>query len=150
METVTLARAEEAVIANLLKAFGQDMLQEAADELLGGEGAGFPVAGGAVTVAKGDLALLEFEDTVVGESDPEDIRGQILEGGLARADRLTMDDPVLSPDRGGNLVDQISLAKAARNLARKRRERGLTWTKKALRARRQACPSADRPPPGTR
>ena len=74
------------------------MLQETADELLGGQGAGFPVTGGAVAVAESDLTLLEFEDTLVGESDAEDIRSQILERRLAGANGLTVDDPLLPPD----------------------------------------------------
>ena len=103
-QPMTLARAEETVVADLLKTFGQDVLQEATDELLGGQATCFAVAAGAVAVAKGDLAVLEFEDTVVGESDAEDIRGQVLQSGLTRADRLTMDDPLLPPGRWRNLV----------------------------------------------
>jgi hypothetical protein len=38
-------RAEEAVVAHFDEAFGQDVLQEAADELLGGKGAGSEFAG---------------------------------------------------------------------------------------------------------
>jgi len=104
VETVTLARAKEAVIADFLEGFGQDVLQETTDELLGGQGARFPMAGGAVTVAESDLALLKFEDTSVGESDAKNIRGQIPERCLTGADRLAVDDPFLAPDLGRNLL----------------------------------------------
>jgi hypothetical protein len=35
LELLSLLRAEEAIVADLLEAVGQDMLEEAADELLG-------------------------------------------------------------------------------------------------------------------
>jgi hypothetical protein len=35
VEAVALARAEQAIIANLLKTFGQDVRQEATDKFLG-------------------------------------------------------------------------------------------------------------------
>jgi hypothetical protein len=104
VEAVTLAGAEEAVIADFLETLGQDVLQETTDELLGREGAGFAVAGGAVTVTESDLTLLKFEDTAIGEGDAKDIRSQILEGRLAGADRLTVNDPLLPPDLGRNLL----------------------------------------------
>jgi hypothetical protein len=36
----TLSDAQEAIVAHLDKAFGQDMLQEAMDELFSGQGTG--------------------------------------------------------------------------------------------------------------
>ena len=116
---MTLTGTEETVIADFLEAFGQDVLQETTDELLGGQGAGFPVAGGAVAVTKGDLTLLKFKDTPVGESDPKDIRGQILEGGLTGSHWLAMDDPRLSPDLGRNLLDQVCLLQGGPKLGPK-------------------------------
>ena len=118
-QPITLARAEETVVADLLKTFGQDVLQEATDELLGGEGAGLPAAGGAVTVAERDLTLLKFKDTPIGEGDAKNIGSQILEGRLTRADRLTVDDPRLPPDRGGDLVEQLGLLQGSAKLGPK-------------------------------
>jgi hypothetical protein len=95
------------------------VLQEAPDEFLGGQGAAFPTAGGTSAVTESDLAILEFEKAGVGEGDPKDIGCQILEGGLPRADWLTMDHPVLSPDLGGDLVEQVSLDQDGPELAAK-------------------------------
>ena len=135
VEPVTLAGGEEAVVANFLEALGQEVLQEAADELLGGEGAGLPVAGGAVAVAKGDLTLVQFEDTVVGEGHPEDVRGQIVEGGLTGANRLAMDDPVLPPGRGWGLVKQLGLAQSGPELGSKEAGQGFDVDKKGITSR---------------
>jgi hypothetical protein len=118
-QPMTLARAEETVVADLLKTFGQDVLQEATDELLGGEGAGFPAAGGAVTVAERDLTLLKFKDTPIGEGDAKNIGSQILEGRLTGANRLTVDDPGLPPDRGRDLVEQFGLLQGSAKLGPK-------------------------------
>src|SRR5499427_3042017 len=54
----------EAEIANLVQAFGQDVLQEAAHELLSIEGAGAPAVGLAMLVAEGNGVLVERDDAI--------------------------------------------------------------------------------------
>ena len=54
-----LARAEEAVVAHLAEAFGQDVLQEAADEVERVQGTGVTLAGARVGVDEGDLVVFE-------------------------------------------------------------------------------------------
>ena len=71
LESVPLLRAEEAIVAQLGEAVGQDMLEEAADELLGRQGREFLSFGLAILITKGDLAVLEVEDTVVAEGHAE-------------------------------------------------------------------------------
>jgi hypothetical protein len=102
-QAVTLTGTEQAVIAHLLKPFRQDVLQEAPDELFRRQGAAFPVTTVALSIAKGDLTVVHFEDTVVAESHSKDVRGQILQGGLTDADRLAVGHPLLSPDMSGHL-----------------------------------------------
>jgi len=92
-----LPGAEEAVVAQLGEAVGQDMLKEAADELRGRQGGDLLGFGLAVLVSKGDLAVFKFEDAIVAEGYPKEIRGQIFEHGLSAAGRLTVHDPVLLP-----------------------------------------------------
>jgi hypothetical protein len=65
---------------------------------LGGQGGHSLLVGFPVLIAKGDLTVLEFEEAVVAEGHAEDIGGEIFQGGLATADRLTIDDPILLPD----------------------------------------------------
>jgi len=57
----------------------------------------------AVLITKGDLAVFELEEAVVAEGHAEDIGSEIFQGGLAAADRLTIDDPILVPDLRGQL-----------------------------------------------
>ena len=100
----TLGGAEEAEIAHLHKAPGQDMLEETVDELFGGEGAELELAGIGRAVAKSDLIVFEFYQAAVADGDPEDIGGQVLEGSASIADRFAVDDPLLLPDGGGDIV----------------------------------------------
>jgi hypothetical protein len=50
-----------------------------------------------ILIAKGELTVVELENAVVAEGHAEDVGGEIFQGGLAAADRLTVDDPVLCP-----------------------------------------------------
>ena len=54
-EPLSVARAEEAIVTNFDKALGQDVLKEAADELLGGQGASSEFASVRGSVAEGHL-----------------------------------------------------------------------------------------------
>jgi hypothetical protein len=58
---------EKAIVADFDKAPGQDALEEAADELLGGQGTGFELAGVGGAVAEGRLAIGQFQDAVVAD-----------------------------------------------------------------------------------
>ncbi len=96
LQRFALARTEKAVVAHLAETLGQDMLQEATDELLGADGAGLLLAALAVLVGKGNLAILQLDDTAVADRDPKDIRRQILERCCSITHRLAVDDPVLA------------------------------------------------------
>jgi hypothetical protein len=91
-----MGRTEEAIIAHLDKAFGQDMLKEAVDEFLDGQGAELGLAGVGL-VTEGDLVVLDLDDAAIAESDTKDVRGEVLEGDAALADGLAVDDPLLFP-----------------------------------------------------
>ncbi len=52
-EPLPTTRAEKAIVAHFDEAFGQDVLQEATDELLSGKGAGFELTGVGGAVAEG-------------------------------------------------------------------------------------------------
>ena len=56
-----LRGAEEAEIADLDETPGQDVLEEAVDELFGREGAERDLAGIGRAVAKGDLVIFELD-----------------------------------------------------------------------------------------
>jgi hypothetical protein len=104
-----MSGAEQAVVAHFDKAWRQDVLQEAPDELLGRQGAGSGFVGVGLLIAKGDLVIFKVKQAVVAEGDAKDVGGQIFQSGLTVAHRLAMDDPSLSPDLGRNLLKQIGL-----------------------------------------
>src|ERR1700722_9686778 len=96
----------QAEVADLVQALGQDMLEEAAHELLAGDAAGPPPVGFAMLVADGDGLIVEADNAGVGDRDAEDVAGEVIEHGLfALAPGRAMDDPGLGP--GGVGQNQI-------------------------------------------
>jgi len=101
------AGREQADMPDFHKAIGQDMLQEPAEKLhdveVGGAWAGtahFP--GG-----EGDRAVLERDKAALGDGDPEDLRGEGGEGGVAVVMGLTVDVPRDGPDLGVDVLQQL-------------------------------------------
>ena len=86
---------EEAVIANTLKSFWEDMEQEAADELIGREFHGFVLVVVAVVLpAKLDFAIVETEKAVVGDCDAVRVFCNVPENRLRSVKRgFGVDDP---------------------------------------------------------
>ena len=60
--------AEEAVVADLLEAGGQDVLEEAAEELVGFEPEGAEPARSSLTIGEDDLVVIAGADAVVAGS----------------------------------------------------------------------------------
>ena len=101
-----LGGAEEAEIADLDETPGQDVLEEAVDELIGGEGTEFDLAGSGRAVFEGDPVVFKFDQAAVADGDPEDVESQVFEGRAAIADRFAMDDPILHPNAGRDIVGE--------------------------------------------
>ena len=95
------------------------MLQEAAQELFRTQGTGskFPCVRGAIT--KSDFASSGSDDATVANSHPKNVRGQILQCGLATADWLAMHNPILLPGFRGSLSKQVYLFQAIAELGPK-------------------------------
>ena len=94
---MTMSGAKQAVVTDLDEAIGEDVLEEATDELLGGDGAALELVSGGVFVRESDLAMMQLAEAVVTEGDTKDVRGEILEGWDAGADRFGVDHPFLFP-----------------------------------------------------
>ena len=77
------------------------------DELLGGDSAELELAGSGRAVAKGDLVVFEFYEAAIADGDPEDVRGQVLESGASIANRFAVNDPLLLPDGGRDIVGEV-------------------------------------------
>ena len=92
---VDVGGGEQAEVADLDEAAGQDVEQEAADEFVRGERDGGAVLGG-----EGDAAFVEAAQALVGDADAVGIAAEVLEDLLGAAEgRLAVDDPVLLVQR---------------------------------------------------
>src|SRR5580692_1079222 len=91
----------QAVIADLVEAGRQDVLEEAPDELVAGDGFLTLAVGGAILVAIGHGLVVDGQDAVVGDGDAEGVAGEIVEGGLlSLAPWRDVNDPGDLPDLG--------------------------------------------------
>src|SRR5215472_11372166 len=73
---------DEAIVADAMKAAGQNVQQEAAHELVGVEGHGLvagPAFGAVILPAEGDATLVEREQAAVGDGHAMGVAGQIGE-----------------------------------------------------------------------
>jgi|TARA_B100000315_G_C14217064_1_gene424737 hypothetical protein len=79
--------------------------EEASDELVGVEGKEFDlVVVGSVLVGEGDLAVVNRDDAMIGDSDPMGVASEIAEELLRTGERrLCIGDPV----GGGEFVEQL-------------------------------------------
>ena len=116
--TLRAGAGEQAVVADAVEAAWQDVEQEAADELVGGERhvvrAGRAVAA-VILVAEGDAGLVEARQPAVRDGDAMGVAREIGEHGLGPGEgRLGVDDPAL-------LADRCEVAKEGAPLGRGRR-----------------------------
>ena len=97
---------QEAVIADLHKPGGQDVLKETADEFHCIEGHNpQPVAMG-FGVSEEDGVVFDLDDAVIGDSHLEDVRGEVFQACLTGTDGLGVDVPVKVPDFRGDLIEE--------------------------------------------
>lgn len=102
-QALVVGVGEEAEVAHLHEAFGEDMLKETVDEFVGGEGTELGLVGVGRTIAEGDLVVLELHQAAVGKGNAEDIGSQIFESRASVANRFAVHDPVLFPRKGRDL-----------------------------------------------
>ena len=89
---------EEAEVADAHKPARQQVEQEAAQELVDGQSQQALLVGvGGVSPAEGDVALLQGDESAVGDSDAVSVAAEIAQRVLWSAEgRLGIDDPVVS------------------------------------------------------
>jgi hypothetical protein len=99
---IALCRMPQTEVAYLMQPFGQNVLQEAAHELVGLKAYHAPSVGSAVLVAESDAGLVKARKPVVGEGRTEYVAGQISQHGFRPfAPRRRVRHPTLGPDRFG-------------------------------------------------
>jgi len=111
---LTIAVAQKAVVANTLKTVGQNVEQEAANELLGLQGHRFLLV--VVTIifpAEDDLAVVDVEEAVVGKGDAMGIATQVVEDLFRAAEGcFGVDDPLGFAKRGQVLGESLRFTKS--------------------------------------
>ena len=95
---------------DFLKALGQDMLKEPPEKRYAVELSGAEAGTADFPVGEGDRAVLQVDETVVGDGHLEDIRGEVRQGGVAVVVGLTVDIPGDAPDLGGDVLQHASVA----------------------------------------
>ena len=95
---IPLLRMQQAVSPHFLKVAWQHVVEEAADELLGGHGGSIHCFGFGVTVTKRDATIFERKNVSVADSNAKDVGRQVLQGSFAAADGDNIHNPVLLPD----------------------------------------------------
>ena len=135
----------EAEVSDFVQTLGQDVLEEAAHELLAGDAAHPPAVGFAMLVADGDSLVVEADDASVGDRDAEDVAGKIIEHGLlafAQGVQWTtqgLDQAASGRTRSGRLFCNAALSLPRTSLAnaltgtRKARRAGLHWRRRRKR-----------------
>src|SRR3990172_3992551 len=95
---ITLLGMQHAVSPLFLEVTRQHVVEEAADELLGGHGGSIHCFGFGVTVTKGDVTIFERKNVSVADSDAKDVGRQVLQGSFAAAAGDDVHNPVLLPE----------------------------------------------------
>jgi hypothetical protein len=86
------------IVADVVEPLGQPMRQKAPDERVGGQRHGFPTLVWGVLVAKAHLAMIDGEETGVGQRDTVDLSAQVVQDCLrALHSRFAVDHPRLGP-----------------------------------------------------
>lgn len=90
------AISEKAEVTDTHEAIGQDVEEEAADEFVGLKRDGlFSIPIFSISIAQDNLAVLDVEDAVVGESHAVGVAAEVIEHGPGGGERLfRVNDPV--------------------------------------------------------
>jgi len=104
------AGMQKAEVADFHEAVREHVLEEPAETLHDVKGGGSWACTGRFTVSEGDHAVLEADDALVGDSDPEDIGGEGGESGVSVVIGLRVDVPGDGPDLWVDMLQQAGLA----------------------------------------
>ena len=98
--SATSAVGEKTEVSDANQTAGQHVKQEAAQELMGGDGHDLLLAAvGIISPAEGDTIVLEGQEAMVGDGHTMGVAGQVVEHMFRAAEgRLGVDHPVLLPE----------------------------------------------------
>ena len=133
--------AEETEVAHFHEAARQDVLEEALEEMLHGEGTSFELAGICGAVLEGNLgslqaaALIDGEQAPVAESNAVDVGSQIFESSLPITNWFTVDNPFSLPDLSRNLCVESRFAQGVLEGSAEQFGERLDWQEKVFAGR---------------
>ena len=106
--------AEKTVVAKALEAFGQDMQQEAANELVRLQRQGFlPGLVAIILVAKTDLAVVDVEQAMVGDGHAVGITPQVIQDLFGTSERwFGVNHPLAFAQRGQVLGESFRVTES--------------------------------------
>ena len=84
---LTIGGAPQAIVANLVKALRQHVLEKASNEFLSKDGHRFGQITVGIFIPKGHLSIVDREDSAVGDGDPVNVAAQIVENLPGALDR---------------------------------------------------------------
>ena len=103
LKALAIGRGPQSVVADLVHAFGQDVLKESPDELHRRQGHCLAAALGDAGIAEGDLAVVNRQDAIVGDGYAVDISSEISQHAVgALCGGLAVDDPRAVARRAGD------------------------------------------------
>ncbi len=79
--------------------------------------------------------MSQIADAIVADSHSEDVRGQILEGCEAAADKLALHNPILGPDFSWDRVKQVCSFQCVAKLGAEDDPQWLLWDEEVVAGR---------------
>jgi hypothetical protein len=123
--------------ADAMDAAQRDVLEEAAQELVGGQGHGAARAVAAAAVGKGDGAVVAGGDGLVGKCGAMDVASQVVEHDTGTRNGLGEDDPALVPGDVGQVQGRHGAASEMEEATSKELGQGRLGHEKRLLAPRR-------------
>jgi hypothetical protein len=108
-EVLAMCGTPQTIVSNFVNTGRQHMLQKTPDELLGADGHGLCLSTAGILIPKGHLPVVSRDYSAVGDSNPVNVAGQIIEDRTGALDGwFAVNDPLLLP-YGLRQVDILKL-----------------------------------------
>jgi len=147
VELSPAGRTGEAVVADLGKAAWEHVLKKAREERGRGQRAACHLPGTPVTQPERDTSVGEGLKPAVGDRDPENVAPQVFEHPVSGAGRLHVDDPVMRPRAGRDLIGQVGPAQGVVHRAAKDGREDVTGEEEVGTRRRDPAGAVEREAP---